>query len=299
MRRLMGMLPLIMTLVSSVAAQAADPAAFHPYEAIQFPSLDRGTSDGRPVSLNGYLFRPVSEGAAPAVVLMHGCGGLINQFGRINLRETDYANRLSAAGYVVLIVDSFTPRGVRNMCAPANYQRAVALARPRDAYGALIFLQDKSYVRPDRIGLIGWSQGGGTVLMTVRIHDSQGRPANLPHGDFAAAIAFYPGPCSERQLKPGWETRIPLLVLIGERDVWTPLGPCQTLLDHGRERGSPVELHTYPGAYHDFDYPGVRYHEEPDYRTTAGVVPIVAMDPAARADALVRVKTFLARNMMD
>src|ERR1700733_14948900 len=36
---------------------------------------------------------------------------------------------------------------------------------------------------------------------------------------------------------------------------------------------SPFELHTYAGAHHDFDYPGIKLHEEPGYRTTSGVVP--------------------------
>jgi hypothetical protein len=33
----------------------------------------------------------------------------------------------------------------------------------------------------------------------------------------------------------------------------------------------------------------------PNYRTRAGVVPIVGTDPAARQDALARVPAFLAR----
>lgn len=185
------------------------------------------------------------------------------------------------------------------MCAPSNFQLPVLQARPKDAYGALVFLQGKPFVRPDRVGLIGWSQGGGVVLMTIRVHDNNDRPEALPHGDFRAAIAFYPGSCSERTLKPGWETKTPFLVLIGEQDVWTPLEPCRTLLDHAVARGSPVELHSYAGAYHDFGYPGVRLHEEPGYRTSSGVVPVVGTDPAAREDALARVPTFLGRYLLD
>jgi dienelactone hydrolase len=135
--------------------------------------------------------------------------------------------------------------------------------------------------------------------MTIRMRDSQGRPAALPQGDFRAAIAFYPGACNERVLKPGWETAIPFLALIGDRDVWTPLGPCQALLDHATARGSPVEVRAYPGAYHDFDWPGMPVHEEPGYKTSAGVVPILGADPAAREDALARVMAFLGHWLTD
>jgi dienelactone hydrolase len=64
-------------------------------------------------------------------------------------------------------------------------------------------------------------------------------------------------------------------------------------------RASPVELHVYPGAYRDFDYPGVKLHEEPNYRTSAGVVPILGMDPVARDDAMARVPAFLARALLN
>jgi hypothetical protein len=35
------------------------------------------------------------------------------------------------------------------------------------------------------------------------------------------------------------------------------------------------------------------------YTTSSGVVPIVAEDPAARADAMSRVPAFLARNILN
>ncbi|MND05244.1 hypothetical protein D3C83_259100 [compost metagenome] len=54
-------------------------------------------------------------------------------------------------------------------------------------------------------------------------------------------------------------------------------------------------MQIYPGAYHAFDAPNLTRRELPDYRTRTGVIPIVAADPVARADALIRVPAFLAR----
>ena len=62
-----------------------------------------------------------------------------------------------------------------------------------------------------------------------------------------------------------------------------------------RSRAAPIEMQVYPGAYHGFDAPNLPRRELPDYRTRAGVVPIIGTDPAARADALPRVPAFLAR----
>jgi dienelactone hydrolase len=87
-------------------------------------------------------------------------------------------------------------------------------------------------------------------------------------------------------------------VLLGGGDVWSPAVPCQQLLDAAAARGSPVELKVYPGACHDFDWPDMRVHESPKWRTAAGVVPIQGTDPAVRRDALVRVPAFLDRYLM-
>jgi len=59
-------------------------------------------------------------------------------------------------------------------------------------------------------------------------------------------------------------------------------------------QGAPVSIQLYPGAYHDFDWPGQARRELTADRTSAGVVPIVAMDPAAMEDAHRRVLDFLA-----
>jgi len=263
-------------------------AAAAAQEAVRFASLDR------PVILDGYLYRQSDMAKRPALVLMHGCGGLVSErTGRINSRETDWAGMLNRLGYIVLLVDSFRPRNHGESCSQQGYDASIYAKRTRDAYGALLYLQALPFVRADRVGIIGWSQGGGTVLYAIGpSHD--GRPAQLPQDDFRAAVAFYPARCDE-QRRPGWTTATPLLVLNGAGDVWTPAAPCQALIDAAAARGAPAQIVVYPGAYHDFDWPGMAVHESPAYRTPQGVVPIQGIDPAARQDALARVPAFLAR----
>ena len=146
----------------------------------------------------------------------------------------------------------------------------------------------------DRIGLAGWSQGGAATLHTIG-RQSPLRPSNPLPVDFRAAVAVYPGACNEQRQGAGWGTAIPLLVLMGAEDVWTPVAPCRTFLDGAIARGNAIEVLVYPGAYHGFDVPNNPRRELPEYRTRAGVVPIVGTDPAARADALQRVPAFFAR----
>jgi hypothetical protein len=75
--------------------------------------------------------------------------------------------------------------------------------------------------------------------------------------------------------------------------------PASAFVRYAYRTGGPIEPHTYAGAYHDFDYPGIKLHEEPGYRTTSGVVPIGRTDPAAREDALALVPAFLGRYLLD
>jgi dienelactone hydrolase len=265
-------------------------AAAAAQEIVHFPSLDP-----QHTMLDGYLFRPAAAGRRPAVVFLHGCGGLVSRStGALSSRETDWARRLNATGYGVLLVDSFTPRRQGEMCSAANYDASVYARRAQDAYGALAYLQAQDAVSPDRVGVIGWSQGGGTVLNTIGT-PSLGRPVPLARPDFRAAVAFYPALCSDKRLSAAWTTTIPLLVLVGDGDVWTPAAPCQSVLAAAVSRGARVTMQVYPGAFHDFDWPNLPRRDRPEFKTPAGVVPITGTDPAARADAQQRVSGFFAQ----
>src|SRR5271170_4287933 len=71
-------------------------------------------------------------------------------------------------------------------------------------------------------------------FFAIRVQ-SLGRPAELPQGDFRAAVAFYPASCNER-VQGAWTSTIPLLVLVGAEDVWTPAASCKELLDGAAAR---------------------------------------------------------------
>jgi dienelactone hydrolase len=202
---------------------------------------------------------------------------------------------MNAAGIGVLMVDSFGSRHHGEMCAPAHFDAALYRARSFDAYAALRYLQAQDFVLADQAGVMGWSEGGGTVLNTIRT-DSPARPDALPGGDFKAAVAFYPASCSTQRQGVASSSAIPLLVLIGASDVWTPAEPCRALIKHP-EASTRAEIHVYPGAYHDFDWPGMPVHEVPAFRTRAGVVPIEGSDPQAKADAVQRVTAFFAAHL--
>jgi dienelactone hydrolase len=278
------LLALFLLVIWAGGARADEPSPW-----VRFTSLDADKT-----VLDGYLFKAPGPGRHPAVVFLHGCGGLMVK-GQVGRREQAWAATFNQAGETVLMVDSFTPRGVHKMCSPSTYQATVFKARPFDAYAALLYLQMQPDIDPQRIGLMGWSEGGGALLATIA-ENSPARPAYLAQGDFRAAVAFYPARCNLRAHGP-WVSHIPLLVLNGLLDVWTPAEPCRDLLNSAAASHSRADIVIYPNAVHDFDSPGMHVVRRPDYTTRTGIVPIMGEDPAAHADALQRVPAFLAANL--
>ncbi len=203
------------------------------------------------------------------------------------------ARRLRDHGWVVLLVDSFGPRGVREICTSRTRPVEPGRERARDAYGALVYLPQQRFVRADRIALFGWSNGGSTVLWAIATGGP--RPAGLAH-DFRAAVAFYPG-CRAALASGSWATRIPLLMLVGEKDDWTPAGPCVDLAEGAKRAGEPLEIVTYPGAFHYFDAPDVPLRVRQNIASTKSGTATIGTDPAARADAIQRVPAYLAARL--
>jgi dienelactone hydrolase len=250
------------------------------------------TFPGEGVTLRAVQYRPSGEGPFPAVLALHGCAGLYGARGDLSPRHADWAERLARQGFIVLLPDSFGSRGAGSQCRAEDRVARPSRERVADAYAAKAYLQARKDVKANAISLLGWSNGGSTVLYTV----DPRRPPLAGAPDFAKAIAFYPG-CRTPLESGRWRTRLPLLILIGAADDWTPAGPCRDLIAAAKERGTPAEIVLYPGAYHDFDHPNlpVRTHKGVAYSAKGDGVVHTGTDPAARADALRRVPAFLAR----
>lgn len=257
-------------------------------ERVIVTSLDR--SGGQPVELVGFWFAAHGAPAAPAVVLLHGCGGTYDQHGALSARALEYARLLNDHGVHALVLDSLTPRGEKELCTQRIGTRRVTQANRRlDALAAVDWLAHRPGVDAQRIGLMGWSNGGSTLLAAL----------NERHADVAAAavkpafaVAFYPG--CEADLKRGFETRTKLLMLVGEADDWTPAAPCHELARAGN--GTPPEIEGYAGAYHGFDSAAkLRLRKDVPNGASPGQGVHVGGDAAAYAASRERLLKFLAQ----
>ena len=211
------------------------PAAYRQSKFAQARAkLDQPASAPAKEAINSYLFKPEGMGPFPAVVLLHGCGGLGSRYGTI-------AGQLTTKGYIVLAVDSFGTRGIGQACDNTMPDRRA------DALGALVFLSKLPDVAADKIAMVGYSQGGivGLQVASMQPQDIFDIPPSL---HYRAAIDFYP------LCRMSSDTfTVPSLILIGSADDWTPAKDCERLV--ARHKGALLKLIIYPGAAHGFDNP--------------------------------------------
>jgi poly(3-hydroxybutyrate) depolymerase len=94
---------------------------------------ERGEAPQTAELIQGHLTRPAGDGRYPAVIVVHGCTGLPEDV-KTGAAKGFWSEQLERAGYVVLMVDSFTSRNVDNACTAGGPSRVA------DAHGALAFL---------------------------------------------------------------------------------------------------------------------------------------------------------------
>ena len=214
----------------------------HAQERIEVPSVPIPNTPPNvrpaPAPLTGMLYRPANtRGSLPVVIVLHTCGGISSTL------ETDWAARLNNWGYAAFVLDSFTARGVKNVCAPEDKDKATPLDRAGDAINAAHVLAQIPGIDGKRIGAVGMSHGGATAVTISRRMFEE--PAPNP---IRAVVAIY-GSC----VGPQFHGTVPLLALAGEADDWGfPAKTCAEFQKALRP-DQPMELHTYPGVYHSFD----------------------------------------------
>jgi dienelactone hydrolase len=258
------------------------------------------TFPGEGVTLRAILQRPPSAltGRTPAVIFLHGCGG-VGANDRPSPRHQAALDWAVAQGYVAMLIDSFSPRGERELCTQKMSTRTVTQTnRVADAYAALAYLAARPDVEPTRIALWGWSHGGSTVLSAMRAAPR----SNAAQPTFAASIAFYPGCSAFARDAARYTPRAPTHIFIGEADDWTPAAPCVAFAEAMRAAAKPVTITLYPGAYHDFDNPSPtfkkRVRADVPNGVNAGQGVTVGPDPAARDDAMRRAATHLREHFV-
>ena len=216
-------------------------------------------------------YRPPATGAAPypAVALFHGCVGVRQAF------MDQWADAVNEAGYMAVIVDSLTPRGVgfeeawNTVC---QGQRLIGQERAGDVQAALNVIKARPEIDGDNLVLAGWSHGAWTLMDYLTMDMKNMRPAQLrrepltrhePNG----VILFYPY-CGEgaRSRFAKWTGDAPAITFIAGKDRIVNADECLAVFKALEKRGETIDLHYYPDADHVFDNSTLEGEDEQYYR---------------------------------
>ncbi len=216
------------------------------------------TIAGDGVTLGGLLYLPTSGAPRPAIILLHGwqppgTNGAALLEGR--------AARFADQGYVALALSlrGWPPSGGTDDCG---------LRQPDDVVAAAAWLRTVPGVTPDRIALVGFSQGGQVALLAAgRDARLRGVAAYFPVTDVArwktttanADIPGYitstcePGGTAPRSpLVRAGDITAPVLLVHGDADVRVPTEQSRLLYDALIAAGRRASLELIPGAQHGF-----------------------------------------------
>lgn len=196
--------------------------------------------DNKDVALNVDVYK-VNESTvnAPTVIILHNCAG--NRGNHI----PSWVRDLNAWGYNAVVIDAFSPRGIRSVCT--NTFAFPRLQFSRDAYYVAKWIKSQPW-GSGKIGVIGFSFGAGAVLQMVSPNTVQ-----QEFGDIiiSAGVAFYPD-CPQMGYQPGV---VPVQFHLGGNDDVAPPQQCVDLAKSQWKDKAIVEY--YKNAVHGFDMPGM------------------------------------------
>jgi acetyl esterase/lipase len=143
-------------------------------------------------------------------------------------------------GTLIRFKDRGSPDGWKALAADLRESGAAGIADGRQAMKVVRRHAKEWGVRPDRIGIMGFSAGGIITLGVATDHDATSRP------DFAASIY---APFFGDTKVPG---NAPPLFILGAADDRLVEAGCARLYSAWRDAGRPAELHIYEAGGHGF-----------------------------------------------
>lgn len=188
-----------------------------------------------------------AEDPVPAVVLIHGSGGILSS------REPAYARQFQEMGVAAVVIDAFSSR---LHMARGLVQRVLSITETMmlaDVYAALDYLDRHPGVDGERVALMGFSYGGMVTTFAAFEQVAELYRPDGPH--FAAHVAYY-GPCVTEFEQPR-ATGAPILMLLGGLDETVDPERCADTMAQLREGGAEGEIVLYPEGYHQWDGSGL------------------------------------------
>jgi len=191
---------------------------------------------GQAVAIKAYEARPAGAGPFPALLVIHENRALTDHI-------RDVARRFAAQGYVAVAPDLLSRVGGREKF-PTDTEAVAAINAltpdgvREDLQSTFDFVKGRSYVKPDRIGVIGYCWGGGnSLLMGTRVKELR-------------TVVVYYGP-NPANIDDVANITGPVLGVYGELDTRISMN-VPALVDAMKKHNKSFEYKIYPGAAHAF-----------------------------------------------
>jgi dienelactone hydrolase len=198
--------------------------------------------------------------------------------------DEEWAKRVESWGYIDVLMDDFTSWGYGNICT--NATAVNPKMRIHDVEGAIKYLKDLPEVDSHRIGLLGFSHGGWTIMSAIQSY------AHLQDFHVKSAVAYYPF-CDKKGLD---KAVIPTLILMGDKDNWTPADQCRRVI--AANKPGVIQAIFYPDTYHGFDNKAFYKPAFSFGRANNEVVTRrLEYNPGAASDAIKRTQAFFAQTL--
>ena len=155
-----------------------------------------------------------------------------------------YMHNYLENGFATFTLHSFKSRNVFSTVGEQISATTAMLVY--DSFTALKEIHKNPKIDSSRIGITGWSLGGGVALFTAW------KPLKdqiSPDHAFAAHLPIYP-PCFVKPENLEF-TDAPIHILIGDSDDWVPADACTDLVESSNLEN--LNITTYPNSHHSFD----------------------------------------------
>ena len=186
----------------------------------------------------------------PLIIAVAGSNGWANH-------HYQYLQMYRKHGIATFELCSFKSRGIESTVGTQT--KVTTAMMILDSYRASEALQKHANIKANKIGITGWSLGGGVSLFSAWEPLKRAINNNV---SFAAHLPIYP-PCivMPKVLDFGDS---PIHILIGDLDNWTPAEACAELVDKLKNHNN-IDLTIYPNAHHSFDRDGPLLVKENGY----------------------------------
>ena len=231
---------LFLFLSVALGASIQDTIFFKSTNPFSFKDIIKNLEDQVPQDVYGVLTLPSDvQGKIPLVIGVAGSKDWASH-------HREYMLMYQDLGFATFELHSFQSRNINSTVGTQIEVTTATIVL--DSYKAFEKLADHPNIDKNKVGITGWSLGGGVALFSAWLPLKNAINTDL---NFAAHLSYYP-PCIVEPTILDFSDS-PIHLLVGELDDWVPADACIDLVSKMKNNGANIEVTVYEDSHHSFD----------------------------------------------